>query len=359
MDIYNNTIILIIIIYFFSRFFEKTKRDKIYYVCTGIVLILLLGLRNWEYCGIDLIRYYNQYDELSKASSIQSAFNMRDGGNILYFVTCLILGKMGLSYQAFLFIVASFTVSSSLYLYFKYSKHPILCTSIFLWATYIHLFSQLKQAIAIGFVIISFIFFREQKTNISYILLFVAILFHPTAIIIIPFFVLSKGLLNPMKIGLLLFVAVFVFAFRMQIGALLTLVYDSDYLGHYESTGSMTGTAFLFLILLATFLFLLPAKESVDYDKYKVLSGYFYILVISTCLLFCASYAYSFTRLNSYYLQFVPLIIGEIIESKKIHIPQKWTSVCTSILVAYVMISQFLGMIVSQQLENYKFFWEY
>lgn len=358
MEIYNYLVISVFIIYF-ACFLSKNHGNKIFYVSTSILLIMVLGFRNIDYCGIDLGRYFNQYDTLARARSVGSSFEMRDGGNILFFITCYVFAKLGLSFQSFLFIAAVFSISTALYLYYKYSKYPLMCVCMFLPILYIHQFSQLKQSIATGFVILAYLAFRKNKTWTVIILMIIAILYHPSAIVMVPLFVLSRYEANSIRVVILLAFSAIVFVFRMEIGMALTLVYDSSYLDHYESTGGITGMAIFFILITILYLITMPRQKKVKPEEYLVKSGYLYVLILSMSLFFCASYSYAFTRINFYYMSLLPLVLSSIADSpfwkKKLH-----TQIPSLLMIGVtivVMINWFYKLIESQQLADYQFFW--
>lgn len=358
MEIYNYLVISIFVLYF-ACLLSKKNGNKFFYTVIGLLLIMVLGLRNIDYCGIDLGRYYNQYETLARARSVVSSFEMRDGGNILFFITCYVFAKLGLSFQSFLFIAAVFSVSAAFYLYYKYSKYPLMCVCMFLPILYIHQFSQLKQSIATGFVILAYLAFRKNKTWAVIFLMIIAILYHPSAIVLVPLFVLSRYEANSIRIAILLAFSTIVFVFRMEIGMALTLVYDSDYLDHYESTGGITGMAIFFILITIIYIITMPRKKKVKPEEYLEKSGYLYVLIVSMSLFFCASYSYAFTRINFYYMSLLPLVLSSIADSpfweKKMH--TKIPSLLMVGVTIVVMINWFYKLIESQQLVDYQFFW--
>lgn len=360
MEIFNFLVFSIFVLYS-ACLLSKKHGNKFFYIVVGLLMIMILGLRNTDYCGIDMRRYLDQYEMLARSRSISASFEMRDGGNFLFFLTCYVLGRLGLSFQAFIFIAAIFSIGTSLYLYYKYSKYPLLCICMFLPITYIHLFSQLKQSIATGFVLLAYLAFRKKKTRVVVIWMIIAILYHPSAIVMAPLFILSRFEANSIRVAILLAVSAIVFVLRMEIGMVLTLIYDSGYLDHYESTGSITGMAVLFMLITIIYLITMPSKKKVEPDEYLEKSGYLYVLILSLSLFFCASYSYAFTRINYYFMSLLPLVLSSIADSpfweKKLR--TRIPSLLMIGVTIIVMINWFYNLIESQQLTDYQFFWTY
>ena len=345
-------------VYACSLLFDKRKK-MFFLVTSGVMLTLFLGLREIETGGIDLIRYNRQYDIISEASSIDVAYEIREGGNILFFATMYVFAKLGLTFQQFLIIIGAFSVSSSLLLYYRYSNYPLICVVLFLPTCYIHLFSQLKQTVAVSIMIFAYMLLRKNKMKWAYALLVVAILFHPTAIVMVPFFILCRYRVTQGILIVLLTGSFIVFILRMDVGHLLTLLFYDNYIGTYISKKSITGMATLFLIFTIIYLIMMPKQYNVSKEKYLLISSYLYALIIAMTLFFCASYSYAFTRLNNYFLVFVPLALSELAEFdywKRNYMTKAPVYILFGIIM-YIMLNWFLDMVKSQRLEQYNNYW--
>lgn len=342
-------------VYAFSLLWGKKKKE-FFFIVSGVLLTLFLGLRDIYTGGIDLLRYNSQYESLSYAKTILAAYEMRSGENILFFSFLFICAKLGLTFQGVLIIVAVLSVSASLLLYYRYSNHPLLCISIFLPTCYIHLFSQLKQTIAVSITIFAYMLLRKNKNLWAYFLLIVAILFHPTAIVMLPIFILCKRRVTSSILLTLFSGSILVYLMRMQLGRLLTLAFYDQYLDYWESTGSITNMAMFFIFFTIFYLITMP-KKKVSKEKYLLISTYLYALIIAMTIFFCSSYSYAFTRVNNYFLVFVPLALSEINDFSfwKKRIGSKLPVHLMNGVVIYIMINWFFDMVESQYLDMYDF----
>lgn len=345
-------------VYAFSFLFGKRKK-MIFLAVSGVLLTLFLGFRDVDSGGIDLLRYNATYDFLLHADSIRTAFEIREGDNFFFFISMFIFAKLGWSFQTFLLIVAALSVSASLFLYYRYSNYPLLSICIFLSTCYIHLFSQLKQTIAAAIAIYAYMLFRKNKMYATYALMAIAILFHPTAIVLVPFLILSKFRANPVLLASLLIASLFVFLLRMEIGYLLTLSFYEEYMNKWESRESMTGMAVFFILFTFLYLILMPKRMEVNREKYLTISSYLYLLIMAMTIFFCSSYSFAFTRLNNYFMVLLPLVFSEIAEFGywKRNFGSNYPVYMTFGLIIFVMINSFLSMVVSQRLDLYKFYW--
>ena len=339
-----------------SFLFGKRKK-MFFFVVSGVLLTLFLGLRDIETGGIDLLRYEATYETLSSANSIISAYETRQGDNLLFFLSMFLSGKLGISFQYFLFIVAALSVSACMLFYYRYSNYPLLCIALYLPTCYIHQFSQLKQTIAVGLAIIAYMLLRNNKMKWAYLVLVIAILFHSTALVLIPFFILCKYRANPLLLVTLFVASLFVYLLRMEIGQFLTIAFYSQHLDRWESRESITGMAILFTIFTISYLIMMPKRRYVNKEKYLIISSYLYVLIIAMTIFFCSSYSFAFTRLNNYYMVFVPLALSEITEFDICKSLPKYPIIAMSGVIVYVMIDWFLKMVISQQLYLYQFYW--
>ena len=348
----------IAVVYAISYLFGK-RQKQFFFVVTGVLLTLFLGFRDIETGGIDLLRYNKQYDMLLQADSISMAFEMREGSNFMFFIAMYVSAQLGLTFQLFLLIAAAFTVTASLRLYYRYSNYPLLCMCIFLATCYIHLFSQLKQTIAVAITIFAYIKLRQNRRSSAYALLILAATFHPTAIVMIPFFYLSQYPANQALLLILFLGSLLVFVLRMQIGYYLSLAFNETYVDSYVSRESITSMAVLFIVFVYIYLFMMPKRQSITQKDFLVISSYLYALIIAMTLFFCSSYSYAFTRLNNYFMVFVPLALSEIAEFGfwKRNFRSNVPALIIYGGIMYVMVRWFLDMIVSQRLDLYKFYW--
>lgn len=358
MIVYEFAIVAILVAFIISKYLPKYGRE-FFWIFTCLVLALLLGLRDYTTAGVDMIRYERTYETL-RGTSFESAYAMRNGENLLFFITCYLFSTIGLNFQLFILLVGLFSVGGTFYLYYKYSTHDLLCAACFLGLIFPHLFSQVKQCIAISFVAISFILMMKGKKNISYLVALFGVLFHPTAIIIFPIIFMSKIPVNKVMVAMLSLASLLIFILRMQIGYLIVAVYDDEYLGYYDSTGGITGFAVFFLLLTVLYIYMRPNYHIKDSNEHIYTSVLLYILISAMSLLFCASYSFVFTRINTYFMQFVPLALCVVIDSEMWHKrfgTQKIPANILQFVIIYIMISQMFGQLEAHYLNEYQFFW--
>lgn len=221
---------------------------------------------------------------------------------------------MNVSYQGFLGVVGAIAVVSNLYIINKYSNTPLVGVLVYLsFGIYAFQFSGLKQTLAMAFVMMAFDFMMQQKSYMFYITTIIAISFHPTAIVVLPLYILCNSR-NTRRIVLIMVIIILITAvLRDRLGLLLMTIYDDSYLGRYENTGTIGSMSILFIILLLYYLIIIKAhRKSVE----SIDSICLRILMVCLTIQLMSSFAYAFTRVNYFYIQFLPVIFSNIVTSQ-------------------------------------------
>ena len=338
MEIFNINIILVFAYYLIFQilFPNRLLAKKLFLICVWIQLILLFALRS-DTTGIDILRYQSTYDWIAN-HDINAALTVRgEFENIGYFLTNYFLSRIGISFYEFLAIVGILAVSPILLIIYRYSRFPLISVIIYLsLGIYAFQFSGLKQTIAMSLVLIAFHYLILGLKYKFFSLLFIAILFHPTAIVVLPMYFIVRTNRVKLLIALLIFVAFVTFLLRNKLGLLAVSIYDSSYIGTYESSGSVGGTSvFIFIIIL---LFMILSYDRI-FDFRRIESIYFRLLLVCFTLQIMSSYAYVFTRINFYYIQFLSLIIPELLLQFKLYIKNKYlANICIYIMWISIVI---------------------
>lgn len=324
-----------------------------------MLTILMLGLRDYTVVGVDLLKYYRTY-LLSQQVSLAEIAQLRNGSNALYYLLCAFFSKNGFSYQLFIFCVSAFCgIVNWRYIYLYCERVEIGFLFYIGMGVYTFQFSGLKQSIAMAFVLLSFeCLFRKRIINFL-VLLSVACLFHPTAIIFLPVALVSLFKLSKWVIAAYAVMCAFVFSFRMQIAHFITSVYDSEYIGKYESSHGIGGLAVFLLLFTVLYIFGNSKRIRVRGSKEFYMAC---ILMVSVIVQFFSSYAYSFTRLNLYYVQFLGgAAYGMIYNMRLNNLFKKAYPLirfCLIVALYVIMITQYYHHIEVESLTEYRFFWE-
>ena len=342
----------------FSRLILKNQKTIIYYI-GAFVTISILALRQYSVVGVDLLKYYRTYT-MTSSMSLEELVGIRDGSSLFYYLLCAIASKIGIPYQLFVSLVGVFCGIVTWWFIYKYVKVPELGFLFYIgMGVYTFQFSGLKQSIAMALLLICFDrFYRKQIARCAFFLL-LATMFHPTAVVFVIFLCVSKIRVN--KWIILLYTAVFaaMFVMRMQIASTITLLFSDEYVGKYQSSGSIGGMSIFLIILLGLYLFTQGSKILI---KDSLESQMTIMLMLAVVIQIFSSYAYSFTRLNLYFFQFMGIVASDIIISKRwALLAKRFHPIARAVvfaIISYVLILQFGKQLELEVLTDYQFFWE-
>ena len=244
--------------------FNKKKANlfKIFMSLAIIVLCLLAALRS-EYVGRDVHNYLTMLfrDFSSGVSFIDELRSTRAGGiEPLFMLLVLIFSKFKSLNIVFFFVQLAIVLPIFIFSYHlkKDKGIPITLTIfVFLMTMYVYSFSMMRQSIAISIGLLSLYYYMNENKKISYLLFFIAFLFHRTSIIIIVMFISYNYVFKNKKNRV-----IYLF-FTLIIGAMVGLFLPnivSLLPGKYSLyLGSEYETSFNYFSLLKKMTFLIPA----------------------------------------------------------------------------------------------------
>lgn len=284
-------------------------------IILSVVIILFIGLRG-ESIGPDWYTYQVLYAEQIHFSFIQ-AFTQLDPG---YYGLSWVFRNMFEDIVYFNFFISSVTVI----IYYKFCKrqsYPLIAYFVGLPFFIIYTINFPRQAIAMAIAAFSFKYlFSEQK--VRYILgIFIAILFHKTAIFFLIF--LIDGLKKIKTASLVGFLLLFSLLFYIFLSSRL-IGFISDFSEIYTSNAAhLKGIIYL----LPAFAYILFRKRILAVSKTNernFLDMFCFIVVISYLLIFLNSLFYNaIDRLLIYFLPFEILILSNylprVINQGQIH----------------------------------------
>jgi hypothetical protein len=213
-----------------------------------------------------------------------------------YYFNKIIYLLSGGDFQTFLFVIAAIIHIVLGYLVYRYSPAPWF--SYLVWNCmdfYLFGFSAIKQALAMAFVLLSFIGIAEKKLRFYLIMMALAGSIHMPALVFLPAYWLAKLKVKPLTLALYLTLGVAIYVFRNQfVNFIRTFYYEDDeILMHSGEIGSRM------IMILGFALFGLLFRGFRD----PVVDSLFHIMAIAAILQMLAGFDNIFTRLTDYYFQ--------------------------------------------------------
>ena len=209
--------------------------------------------------------------DLMKDFPIGEVISYSKKGELLFFVLNKIISLIGGNYQFFLFVVALISLVPIAIIYSKKTDNALLTIALFLTvAPFPMFFSGLRQAIAMGLIILAFKYVEEKKP-IKYILcIMIIMLFHISAVVALLFYPVYH--IKIKKNWLIIIIPVFIltYIFKEQIFMYFlgfsNKIYQETY-GTVSSTGQYS--ILVLLILFDLYSFVLPDKNKIDKEIRK------------------------------------------------------------------------------------------
>jgi hypothetical protein len=341
-----------IFIIFSALFFKISQTHKVnkkpYIYFCGIGLFLISGLRH-ETVGNDTISYIENFKTQNQKDWNSIFENVEPGYSLLV----KFLSTISDNSNFFLAGVALIFTVSICFLIYKYSKDHLL-SFILLITLGIFYFSMagLRQIIAMSILMFSIKFVRDRKILPFLLLVFIACLFHNTAICFILIYIISY--LRISWKHLLVFFGVIILVYYNQ-NDIVSFIFKSlalDRLSHYENVDSTLSLSGFFIQLVIATYCLVYYKITIKRDAKNIV--FYNLMFLGVLFQMFTPIIGEFFRLSLYFNVFNIILIPNVLMSKNQN--NTWALEYLSLLLIFLMYFTFSsqGNIISE----YKFFWQ-
>lgn len=347
---------LLIMRYAFNRWGENDlkKADTAYLTVASILLALLTGLRG-KYVGPDTTTYMANFLSMRRIpffTAISEKTGRFEGG---YKFLTRFVGIFTDSTVIFFCICAgSFAVCLWIYIN-KNSKNKFM--SIMLYFTvqgFSFQLSGVRQALAMGFCLISFEYIKQRKFLKFLFWVLIASLFHKSALAIIPMYFFAYFKMDFKNFFLYVIGGVSVVIFRVVLVTILSNVLGYD--GYLDDGGFQGGAVFVVLMYIITIIVAYIYKNSLEKeDKNNLL---FFNMTFVSFIIYLLRYFINVVERVSFYYQFAFIILlPNVIES----IPDKKTRNLVrgcALFLACALLTYRCIRGDTNRIYNYYFFWQ-
>ena len=343
---------------------QHGRKKKAYIVLMAVLHAFVCGFR-YMYLTGDLRKYaWGYYTITDYGWFSEDVF--AGGRNFGFFwLQKLFATLFNENFQVFLIFIAIVIEIAVAIVIYRYSPAPWL--SYLLWncfGFYVFGFSAIKQALAMGLLMLAFVGIMEEKPRKFIIWTLLAGCVHTPALIFLPAYWIAKSKLNTQKIIVYIVAAALIFVFRNQIVTTLSSFYydETDF-----ATADRLGGRFMMIAAMGVAGVLLRGFSGKDFSKL------FNLMVVSAILQMFAGFDNVFTRLADYYFQFMiiymPMMFypeyDEIIGKSRhfaLNRRQKALALaCVVLLAGLYYYSTNLGQTIDYETDNYlnyRFCWE-
>ena len=336
----------------FSQKAMSLTRRKIYCIFSGVLWILISGLRSLS-VGADTDSYYISYNTVKNISLSELVDNVygryilhqdiRDPGYNLFVKLTQIITE---DYQVFLMIIAIIFMVPFIIWIIRESKNPII--SFVLYSSLFYAFfsiTGIRQTIATAMVVlIGDKLIKDKKFVAFMIICLLASTIHFSALIFFSFYFLSRIPVTQKSICGWTFAIVLAFIFRNQLKTVfIDLSGYTDYTEAYEGAGTFTFTTLLVALFI---LSIMSYKRDHDLNK----NNRFYVALFLALFFVPLTWINpSAMRIVQYFSIYLVLLIPEMIESV---FDEKSKRIVT------IMAGGLLVILLIRSHPSYSFFWQ-
>jgi len=317
---------------------KRLNKSKVAWSIAGVILILFVGLRE---SGGDYLNYRRMYHLLHN----HNLSYMSKSGDIGYDTLSYYLNQWGFEFWVLTLVCATVSVVG-LIKFLQKQDNPWLGLSIAIpYLLIVVYMGYMRQGVAIGLVMWGITKLNEDKFLSFVFFVFLAVLFHKTAILMLSFGIFYKKSGKWLKILALLIAGIGLwYAFVQQASVGLWK--------NYVSAGMVSNGALIRVILNAIPAFLLLKygrffkKEYKDYNFWKIIA--------ITSLLLIPLVPFASTAVDRIALYFLPLQIVVLTRIPKL-LDKRFAPKVTMFVM--VVVFYFIELLVWLSLGNNAFYW--
>ena len=242
-----------------------------------------------------------------------------------------------------------FLICAMLFSYFtfktiyKYSKDPILSIFLLIGTQYYFIFlNGMRQMIAVSIFLYSFRFIKEKKPIKYFLLNFIGLSFHSSALITFPFYFFANIKLSPQKTILVLILSIGVSGLIREF--LIQIILGTKYAFYISSVYDNGNKGYIVMVIELIILFLgmlfYPKNTSnrEDIKEYNIYSNAKLMSAILACL---DGFLPLITRIKWYFgfstILFIPLILYNIKNKKMKDTLKIGIIICYTVYILYTI----------------------
>lgn len=341
-----------------NRNMEKSKtikKSSLFLILSFIPVFILVAFRD-KTVGVDTINYTQTFLRIANGNILMSDKSWLGTG---YVLLCQIIGFFSKnSYVFYNSVIAFFT----LFFFFKgmwkdNEKPTISLFLLFSTCLYYQTFNQARQMLAIAIVFYNYknIINNNFKHFIIYCLLATAI--HSSAIVMLPFYFLSKLKINKKNIfSYLLIAVVLIFFYQFFENFILNTSYGTIYskTGYFQANNSsIINLAFRLLLLIVCYIFVYFTDKKFSDERTMKL---FNLCVWCVLLQLITIRIYIFGRITTYFFMsfiiLIPHIYNQINEK---HIKRLFYLGMVSLFLVYHVL-YYSSVSITSGYDDYSFY---
>ncbi len=332
-----------------TTIYESDKAKRAYIFWCGVALFLMISMRHYSVGSADSYNYYRNWSYL-RGFSFDDMLGYVPGHPMEagYLYTVWFLSKI-FNHPQFLFVFTGLFFSYSVCRFvYKNSQEPGISLVMFVClGLYTFMLQGLRQAIAMAICLLALEACKERKAIRFFLIIYIATLYHSSAIAFLPVYLFPKIKLNLFGyLGTFGFGAL-IMAFSESIIRFANEWFESDYYNTVESGGFINVTIYVIVIVLS----LLFQKEYINKKSLSL----FFLMTFFGAVFYIFRYfgALASGRVSWYYMFGQLILLPNIVASM-----EKRTREVVTYGVVGLSILLFAYRLHDSDLIPYVFFWQ-
>ena len=292
-----------------SNRLDKIQRQNPALPVFFFLLFLMLACRS-EVIGTDTQAYHHIFDVYGQQPI--KYFDLWRSESLFRLLNWTV-SRFTDNFQVLLAVVAALSLLPMAMLYCEDRRRSVIKITLFVgMATFVVLFSGIRQMLAVSLGVVAYRCVRKKKWILFLLVFFIAVGFHHSAFMILPMYPLYHLRLKKNHLWFVIPIILAVFVFNSQIfGVLNTLLerYDES----YEAVQASSTGAYMSLILFAAFAafsYIVADETQMDEELYG-LRNFLLLTVVLQCFAPLHTLA---MRMNYYYIVFVPITVAKFVD---------------------------------------------
>lgn len=294
------------------------KRYNIIFFLSMVPIIILIGLRNIS-VGYDTSAYVEVFFRVLSDSLRVSDSEWLSVG---YIFLCKIIGFF--SNDSYVLYNLTFATLTVYFLYksiWENSKNPVFSIFILFSTCLVYqAFNQSRQMLAISMMLYAWKYIEKKQIKKYLLMCLLAFSIHKSALVMLPFYWISKIKINKKTLIKYTISSTFIFAFFGTIKKVLLMTYYGKTYLDRGFFSSQTSTVFNLIFRLGLLFACLYYSKYIKEDEKKELNGLFNMSIWCIMFQLLTLKIYIFGRITTYFYIFYVLLIPNIyakISSKK------------------------------------------
>lgn len=280
---------------------QNGPQRKYYIILMTLIHTFICAFRYQHLTG-DLMKYHAMFNTFASHGWFSNDI-IAEGRNTGFQMLMKLVNELtNGDFQVLLIVIAVITHVILAYIVYRYSPAPWF--SYLMWncmSLYIFGFSGIKQALAMSFVMLSFVGIAERRPKYFAGCMILAGLIHMPSLIFLPAYWLAQRRVDHRTVLLYFAMGVLLYVFKNQfVDFIRSFYYDEDQVFFFSGE---IGSRFIMILGFTLFAALFKGFPNRDLEKL------FHLMAIAAALQMLSGFDHIFTRLTDYYFQFSVLYV--------------------------------------------------